>query len=137
MEQSIVEAFAGDWTYRSFINNPTANLQFNALRFGEARLVIDEFTPGDFAGRLEFGPSNQMLLSGSSSFGQPFSVRFQGVGSGPDVEGWVYDYLGFLVPRWPNGVNQRPAIVGTVVRTEPHDGNPAGAVASWIAVKLD
>lgn len=54
-------------------------------------------------------------------------------------EEWVYDYLGYLVPVWPNGVDQRPAIVGSIVRTKPHSmGNaPAGYVAQWIAVKQD
>jgi hypothetical protein len=43
--------------------------------------------------------------------------------------------MGFVVPEWPNGVDQRPAMVGSTVRTVPHDGAPAGSVASWIAVK--
>ena len=36
----------------------------------------------------------------------------------------VYDYEARLVPSWPNGVHQRPALVGSVIRTVPH---PAGA----------
>jgi hypothetical protein len=44
-----------------------------------------------------------------------------------------------VVPAWPNGIDQRPAMVGSIVRTVPHPGgsggvNPAGVVASWIAV---
>ena len=55
-------------------------------------------------------------------------------------EEWIYDYLGFVVPAWPNGQDQVPAIVGTIVRTIPHSGSapgtvaPAGVTASWIAV---
>jgi hypothetical protein len=69
-------------------------------------------------------------------------VRFQGKGlvSG---ELWVYDYLGWLVPVWPNSDPslQRAAIVGSVVRTVPHgsgDGGtaPAGVVASFYAVRV-
>src|SRR5215217_6245139 len=41
MSQIGTEAFAGTWTYRSFINDPTANVAFNNLRFGEGELVID------------------------------------------------------------------------------------------------
>lgn len=58
-------------------------------------------------------------------------------------EEWVYDYIGYVVPAWPNGVNQRPAMVGSIVRTIPHSGSapktvaPAGVVASWIAVRQD
>jgi hypothetical protein len=62
--------------------------------------------------------------------------RFQGSG---DIGGetWVYDYVGYLVPIWPNGVEQRPAIVGSVIRTVPHSSGQAkaGYVASFIAVK--
>jgi hypothetical protein len=34
-----------------------------------------------------------------------------------------------------NGVNQVPALVGSVIRAEPHGSAPAGYVASFIAVK--
>ena len=49
--------------------------------------------------------------------------------------GWEYDYYGYLAYRWPNGVNQVPALVGSVIRAKPHNGAPAGFVASFIAVK--
>jgi hypothetical protein len=137
MAQIGTEAFTGSWTYRSFINDPTPNVDFNSIRFGEGELVIDAFDLGSFSGRLVFGPATELRLTGSSSFGNPFAVRFQGVGSSPDIAEWVYDYVGYLIPNWPNGIDQRPAIVGSIVRTAPHDGNPAGVVASWIAVKRD
>ena len=35
----------------------------------------------------------------------------------------------------PNGVNQAPALVGTVIRAKPMTANSAGVVASLIAVK--
>ena len=50
------------------------------------------------------------------------------------------------MPDWPNGVQQRAAIVGSVVRTIPHSGAvkdgqktiaPAGVVASFYAVRTD
>ena len=73
-------------------------------------------------------------------------VRFQGKGV-VNGEEWIYDYEGYLVPAWPNGVQQVPAMVGSIVRTVPHSGsapkgggpppiNPAGVVASWYAVKV-
>jgi hypothetical protein len=68
-------------------------------------------------------------------------VRFQGKGLVSGSE-WIYDYIGWLVPVWPNSTTtlQRPAIVGSVTRTIPHpsDGGgtaPAGVVASFYAVK--
>ena len=53
---------------------------------------------------------------------------------------WAYDYTGYLVPHWPNGVGQVPAIVGSVIRTLPHSAGPgkiapAGVVASFYAVR--
>ena len=66
-------------------------------------------------------------------------MRFQGVGIEGEAksDNWVYDYEGFLAPTWPNGIEQRSAIVGTIVRTLPHSqGNAkAGVVNCWIAVK--
>ena len=45
-------------------------------------------------------------------------------------EEWIYDYIGWLVPVWPNSNDtlQRAAIVGSVVRTVPHSGGKPGTV---------
>ncbi len=58
----------------------------------------------------------------------------------PSGEEWIYDYEGYVIKPWPNGVDQVPAIVGTIVRVIPHSNGsggtaPAGVVAQWIAVK--
>ena len=86
------------------------------------------------------GPGWSLALDGARSYGSPMHARFQGTGI-IGGEQWVYDYEGYLVPNWPNGVGQVPAIVGSVIRTIPHSGsqpgtvNPAGVVASFYAVK--
>jgi hypothetical protein len=127
----------GSWTYRSFINNPDISKDFTALEFGRGELTIEQLGPGIFTGRLSFGDTYQFRLSGWSSFEFPCSVRFQGVGDTKDSYGQVYDYVGFFTPMWSNGIEQRPALLGSVVRTVPHsDGRAkAGYVSSWIAVK--
>lgn len=134
---ALVDPFVGTWTYRSFINNADIAQDFNNLEFGRGDLVIEHFAPGSFHGRLIFGDTYQFRLVGSSSFGNPFTVRFQGVGDTADSQGQMYDYVGYLVPIWPNGVAQRSALVGSVIRTVPHDGGKAkaGVVASWIALQ--
>jgi hypothetical protein len=82
-------------------------------------------------------------LTGTITFGDPFTVRFQGVGATAGTiengQPWIYDYLGFVAPAWPNGIDQTPAIVGTIVRTVAHSNRQAkaGVVASWIAVRSD
>ena len=138
--------FVGTWTYRSFRNTPDPlgdledppNLQkLKAMLFAEADMIIEDAPAGSFAGKLDMGESGVLHFKGASSFGNPFAVRFQGVGTDGPSLGWVYDYVGYLVPRWPNGVDQRPAIVGSVIRTVPHSNGQAkaGYVASFIAVK--
>jgi hypothetical protein len=69
-----------------------------------------------------------LTLKGARSYGDPMHARFQGVGvvSG---ETWIYDYIWYRVPNWPNGVDQRPAIVGSVIRTVPHSSGTPGAVS--------
>jgi hypothetical protein len=129
--------FVGTWTYRSFHNEaePTDGdtEKVAALLFGEAQMTIAEAPADALLGRLEFDGGG-LELRGARSYGAPFTIRFQGVGSGA-AEGWIYDYVAYLVPRWPHGVEQRPALVGSVIRTVPHDGASAGYVASFIAVK--
>ena len=132
----ILSSLSGTWTYRSFRNNPDHEEDINELLYGEGDLIVEESPMGKFAGHLRLSSDYELDLRGFTSYGLPFIARFQGVGTrGSKAEGWIYDYMAFVVPDWPNGVDQRPAMVGSNVRTVPHDGSPAGLVASWIAVK--
>jgi len=85
------------------------------------------------------GEGWQLDLTGSRSYGNPMTGRFRGKGVVSGAE-WIYDYVGYLVPEWPNGVQQKTAMVGSIVRAIPHPSgsggvSPAGVVASWYAVK--
>ena len=127
--------FIGRWSYRSFRNDPDLSKEFNDLRFGAGTLVLDKPESGHLSGSLG-GEGWNFNLVGEYAYGNPFALGFQGSGD-IDGETWVYDYVGYLVPIWPNGVDQRPAIVGSIVRTLPHSNGQAkaGYVASFIAVK--
>ena len=131
--------FVGTWTYRSFLNNADVNKPFNDLEFGRGTIVIEEAPMQSLKGTIG-GPSWSLTLTGVRAYGNPMYARFQGVGQ-VKGEQWIYDYEGYLVPDWPNGVDQIAAIVGSVIRTIPHSGsqpgtvNPAGVVASFYAVR--
>ena len=132
--------FVGSWTYRSMLNDPDVNKQFNDLEFGRGTIVIEDGPEEVLRGTIG-GPGWSLALHGSRAYGSPMQVRFQGKGLVSGEE-WIYDYIGWLVPVWPNSDDrlQRPAIVGSVVRTIPHSGSnggvsPAGVVASFYAVR--
>jgi hypothetical protein len=130
----------GTWTYRSFANNPDIEKDFNDLEFGRGELTIDKLAPGIFEGRLSFGDTYQFRLNGTADLASfPCTVRFEGVGDTRDSKRQIYDYMGFFVPTWSNGVEQRAALVGTTVRTVAHNGGRAraGVVGSFIALKRD
>jgi hypothetical protein len=135
--------FAGTWTYRSFLNNPVAvgndPAKLEALLFAEAQWTVTDTPAKVFEGELSFGPGNAMDLKGvvSPAYGGAGAhVHIVGRGRpGTSTEHLFYDYDGSLTEHWPNGVNQVPAITGSVIRVKPHDGQPAGLVASFIAVK--
>lgn len=133
--------FVGSWTYRSLLNDPNVNTDFQNLEFGRGTIEIIEAPMQILQGTIG-GPGWSLALEGSREYGTPMRVRFQGVGMVGGEE-WIYDYEGYLVSHWPNGVQQRPAIVGSVIRTIPHSGGqpgtvaPAGVVASFYAVKSD
>jgi hypothetical protein len=142
------DPLAGKWTYRSWLNDPKpvdvtppAKMceRLTSILFAEATLIINSATGGELTGKLDMGTTGSLTLFGSVGYGSPFAVRFQGVGrdKGSPSLGWVYDYIGWLVPAWPNGIDQSPAIVGSVVRTVTHsDGKAkAGVVASFVAVR--
>jgi hypothetical protein len=126
----------GKWLYRSFVNN--ANPNEDPQLFGQGELT---FLPSDFGhlvGDFDFGQWGKMTVKGTAHLGNPFQLRFQGRGvKGTGAEEWVYDYIGYYIPNWVEGVNQQPAIVGSVIRTEPHGQAKAGAVASFIMVKMN
>ena len=134
------DILVGTWTYRSFLSNPDLSADFDSLEFGRGNIRIDSTPSEQFKG-LIYGPGWQLRLNGSTTYGNPFCVRFQGKGVVGGAE-WIYDYIGYLVRDWPNGVEQVPALVGSIVRTIPHPTGPngqstapAGVVAQWIAVK--
>jgi len=94
----------------------------------------------EFKGRI-YDVGWELALTGSITYGNPFTVRFQGKGVVGGEE-WIYDYEGYVIRPWPNGLNQRMAMVASLVRRIPHSsGNrgtaPAGVVSSWIAVRQD
>ena len=133
-----IGSLTGVWTYRSFHNDPDLKTPYDQYLFGSGYITIDDAPAGVFRGKI--GDTGWGLAcNGSINYGYPNAVRFQGKGIVAGEE-WIYDYLGFVVPAWPNGQDQVPAIVGTIVRTIPHSGSspgtvaPAGVTASWIAV---
>jgi hypothetical protein len=138
----VPEILLGTWTYRSFLSNPDVNANFDSLEFGRGNIEIREAPLQIFNGRI-YGPGWQLELSGSINYGNPFYLRFQGRGVVGGAE-WIYDYKGYYVPNWVNGIDQRPSITGSIVRTIPHPTGPngkstapAGVVAQWVAVKQD
>ena len=127
--------FKGTWTYRSFLRDSDINTEFNDLKFGVGIIKIDDSDSGTISGTLG-GSGWSLVLNGRYSLGNLAEIRFQGKG---EINGeiWTYDYLGHLSPSWPNGIDETPAITGTIVRTTDHSAgkSPAGFVAAWIAIK--
>jgi hypothetical protein len=128
--------FAGSWTYRSFFNLPKVD-KFEDLRFAEAELTLVETERQDLlTGRLTFGAAYLEMIAFATAEGVRNDVRMRATGvKGTPTEGWVYDYVGHLAANWEHGDAQRPAIVGTVIRSAYHEpGRSAGVSASFIAV---
>ncbi len=133
--------FVGSWTYRSLLNETDVSIPFDKLEFGVGTIVIDDAPPEKLTGTIG-GSGWSLDLRGSRSYGSPAQVRFQGKGVVGGEE-WIYDYIGWLVPVWPNSTDalDRSAIVGSVIRTIPHSSGtggvaPAGFVASFYAVRV-
>ncbi|MFW8606772.1 hypothetical protein [Rhizobium beringeri] len=131
----------GRWTYRSYRNDP-ALIEDNAQKaleniFGEGVFTL-AVSGGNMTGTLDMGSDYVLDLTGSVVAVEGGEVCIVGTGrSGTPTAGWEYDYHGTHAFTWPNGVNQVPAFVGSVIRAKPHNGSPAGYVASFIAVRQD
>lgn len=139
--KSYGSVLAGKWTYRSFHNRPALvgdNKQaaFDLI-FAEAVFTF-EISGTSLKGAIDWdGGGLDLKGQVRPASGQaPLSVTIVGTGRPKSsTDGWEYDYRGSLAYRWPNGIDQVPALVGTVIRAKPHSGEPAGYVASFIAVK--
>jgi hypothetical protein len=131
--------FVGAWSYRSFYNDPDLTKKLDDLELGSGTIHIQEVSPTVLGGTIG-GDGWLLNLHGSFGYGSPMQVRFQGKGLVGGEE-WIYDYIGWLAPVWPNSDEtlQRDAIVGSVTRTIPHSSSsggvsPAGVVGSFFAV---
>ena len=136
--------FAGKWTYRSYHNRPEVIVDQDAaaalrLLFGEGVMTFENTDLKLVKGTFDMGGGYLLDLEGTvrwQTYAAPAIFEISGKGrAGTPTEGWQYDYVGYLAWQWPNGINQVPAIVGTVIRTKPHGNSPAGYVASFIAAK--
>jgi hypothetical protein len=137
-----VSSLAGKWTYRSFHNDPApvGGDPNKALRliFAEAIFTFNVTSSTTLEGALDWG-SGGLDLRGTIEpgiSGGPLTIEIVGSGR-PKTEtaGWEYDYHAYAAYAWPNGVNQVPSLVGSVIRAKPHGSAAAGYVASFIAVK--
>jgi hypothetical protein len=131
----------GKWTYRSYRNTPAlvgddpqAAL---ALIFGEGVFDLDAIENGHFGGALGMGSGYALTLDGKIRPGDPLGFSIVGLGiDGTPTEGWRYDYHGVAGYAWPDGVDQVPSLLGTVVRVNAHGPtSPAGYTASFMAVR--
>jgi hypothetical protein len=134
---------AGKWTYRSYLDSPALvggdAKKALALIFGEGVYTLATPSHDVVAGTLDMGGGFVLDLKGTvraAANETPLTVAIYGTGRlNTPTAGWEYDYRAYLAYEWPNGVKQVPALVGSVIRAKPHGGQPAGVVASFIAVK--
>ncbi len=123
---------AGTWAYRSYLNTADQPV------FGAGLFTFQAPSPTTLTGTFDMGSDLVLDLQGTVSPAAgdaPLTVDIRGFGrQGTGTEGWEYDYHGFLAYRWPAGVNQVLSLVGSVLRAKPHDGQPAGVTASFVAV---
>lgn len=140
---SAAQDLKGEWTYRSFVNDPKpvggdSNAAL-ALIFGEGALTVTRADSGGFSAALSFGGKAVMDLVGSftpSAGGAPAVIAARGKGrKGSGIENFVYDYIFYPVAPWPDGIDQRQALVGTVVRAADHGNAKKGVVASTVTVR--
>lgn len=132
---------AGKWTYRSFHNDPVPvgddPKKALALIFAEAALVLRPLNDADFVGLLDWDGGGMDLKGKMIEGSRDTPVAFAIVGygrPGTSTDGWEYAYNGCLSYTWPEGIDQVPSLVGSIVRVKPHNGRPAGYTASFVAV---
>jgi hypothetical protein len=140
----------GTWTYRSLLNNKNVNTDFDTLAFAAATIELKTQGKDSVTGQIYWFLDSLntikqgLVLRGKYFYNDTTTCYFmEGVGdSALQSTGWQYNYQGYVVPQWPEGVNQATALVGSVVRVKKHScdslGNNCampGVVASTYMVK--
>src|SRR5262245_30371388 len=132
----------GVWTYRSIANLPGVIDDFNKLKVWEAELSLEVEENGRIHGLLGERPDTAtgsdpyLSVEGEITSATPVNIKWRAKGRpGSAYDGWIYDYIGFLTPEWPDATHPHPSIVGTVTRTVAHGNASAGSVFSFVAVK--
>ncbi len=141
---SIASVLNGVWVYRSLLNNPNEVSDFNKLTVWEAELsfgITDDGRIFGFLGERPIetkGDEPYLNIEGSVQEDDPTRVSWRAIGKpGSPFAGWIYDYVGYLMPTWSDAKRPRAVIAGTVTRTVAHGTAPAGSVFSFYAVKKD
>lgn len=120
----------GLWKYRSYLNDAAQSL------FGEGDMQLSA-NDQDQSVTGTLNMDGLMMDLKGTALDAYTSIHLKGFGrDGTPTAGWKYDYQFALAYRWPNGVNQVPSFVGSVIRVVPHGKAAAGVVASAIAVRV-
>ncbi len=142
------DKLSGRWTYRSFRNIPDPVGDFNQIRFAESDIVLNVGADGRVSGIMSF-PSGAaeadkgfMDLTGSIIGQEPLRLQFRGRGrAATRWQDYEYSYDGTLAPAMAGARDQRPVLVGTVMRVRERAGGneaaEAGVTGTFAAVKRD
>ncbi len=138
----------GKWIYRALSNDMILETSFDDLEFAAAIMDLTGTKQNTITGCLDMGEYGKLSITGHFLNEEKFRLTGKGEGI---TEGWVYDYVGYIVPEWtgengsPKGVDQLDTLVGGVIRTVSHYAStdpkhtgavhPAGVTASTYFVR--
>ena len=128
--------FDGNWTYRSLYNAP-AGTPFPNLEFATAVMRFKRHAGDSIFGVLDMGTGFALNLKGkltTCNGSTTFYIQGSGVPNS-NTANWEYDYQGYIVPKWKNGISQTDACTGSVIRAKPHGNAKAGQTASFYLVR--
>lgn len=131
--------FLGQWVYRSLKNETDITKNFNDLEFGRGTITIDSIGEDYIAKAIfDMGNNNKLNFTGELTRrdNEINGIKLKGEGvDGTPTAGWRYDYQGFIIPKWSNGVDQLLVITGSVIRITDHEDAKSGYVGTFYMVK--
>ncbi|HLM02181.1 MAG TPA: hypothetical protein VK400_14095 [Pyrinomonadaceae bacterium] len=134
------EDLLGNWVYRSLRNNKNIDTAFNDLRFGAGIIEFNNISDNRILdSTLNMGGDYALTLEGeiNAQNGEIQSINWRGSGvQDTPTAGWIYDYKAFIAPTWEEAPDKTIVLVGTVLRTVPHGGAPAGVTGTFYMVKM-
>lgn len=145
-----IAPFSGSFVYQSLHHNENlSEADPDKILWFRAEMNLQQINGTELIGELDSGhPDYKYQIKGyidqdnisiqtkPNWWDERLIVVMSASGNTPLTKGHLYEYRAFYEPKWPNGKDQKPTLIGTTLKSKrPDDPSQEGYVGSFYSVK--